>query len=447
VRRGGTWGRFLPDVGRVFGGQVVMTAVGMGTGIITARWLGPDGRGIFQLVAVVAPFMLANFVKLGIPQASVYAIKREGVEPSVVVSNTTWLALGLGVVAAAGCWVGREWLLTNVLKDAPPITLVVVAALVPLVILQAYLLGVVQGLQRFAEYNVQQIVPNVLSLFGMAIVLVWLDGGVLGALATYTAIMVFVTGWLALRVHRMAPIRARLDPGVLARLVRFGMKSHVQTLAATWHLRVDQLLIGYLLDPTQVGLYAVAVNLTNLLLRIPDALGTVLFPQLAALTTEAGEDATAIVCRWTFAIMGVGALGYLVVGPFALRFLFGERFSDSVAPMLALLPGVVLMGQYLILTRNFTSRNRQEVNIAAAVTALAVNVGLNVLLIPRWGIVGAAASSVGSYGFASVVLMVAFCRVSGRPIWDLVVPRRSDLMLVLGPRHRARAVRGSDADA
>jgi O-antigen/teichoic acid export membrane protein len=228
----------------------------------------------------------------------------------------------------------------------------------------------------------------------------------------------------------------RIDPGVLRRMLGFGVKSHVQTLAATWHLRIDQLLIGYLLDPTQVGLYAVAVNLTNLLLRIPDALGTVLFPRLAAASTRAGEDATAMVCRCTFAVMGLGALGYVLVGPAALRLLFGERFAGSVAPMLALLPGIVLMGQYLILTRNFTSRNRQEVNIVAAVTALAANVGLNVLLIPRWGIVGAAASSVGSYGLAALVLMVAFARVSGRSIPDLVLPRRSDVTWLLGALRR-----------
>lgn len=442
TRAGGT-GRFLGDVGRVFGGQVVMTAIGMGTGIITARWLGPEGRGIFQLVVVVAPLMLANLVKLGIPQASVYAIKRERVSPSVVVSNTTWLALLLGGAAGLGCWLGRDWLLANVLKDAPPVTLVAVMVLIPLVILQAYLLGIVQALERFHEYNIQQIVPNVLSLIGMAVVLIWLQGGVVGAVVTYTAIMAFVTAWLALRVHRVAPIRLRFDVGVLRPMLAFGLKSHVQTLAATWHLRIDQLLVGYLLDPTQVGLYAVAVNLTNLLLRVPDALGTVLFPRLAGASTEAGEDATAMVCRATFAVMVLGALGYLLVGPAALRLLFGERFTGSIAPMLALLPGIVLMGQYLILTRNFTSRNRQEVNIAAATTALAANVGLNVLLIPRWGIVGAALSSVGSYGFAAAVLMVAFMRVSRRSLVDLLVPRPSDVAHLLGTARRMRGVRNA----
>ena len=54
-------------------------------------------------------------------------------------------------------------------------------------------------------------------------------------------------------------------------MLAFGGKSYLQTLAATLHLRLDQYMIGYLLDPAQVGLYAIAVNLTNLLLHAANA--------------------------------------------------------------------------------------------------------------------------------------------------------------------------------
>jgi len=69
-------------------------------------------------------------------------------------------------------------------------------------------------------------------------------------------------------------------------MLGFGGKSYVQTLAATLHRQIDQYMINFFLDPAQVGLYAVAVNLTNVLLKIPDATGTVLYPRLAALEEE-----------------------------------------------------------------------------------------------------------------------------------------------------------------
>src|SRR5881628_4236177 len=66
---------FARDSIQVLGGQVAMTFLGLVNGIIAARWLGPTARGQFQLLTLL-PIMLSNFVKLGIPQASVYYMRR-----------------------------------------------------------------------------------------------------------------------------------------------------------------------------------------------------------------------------------------------------------------------------------------------------------------------------------------------------------------------------------
>jgi O-antigen/teichoic acid export membrane protein len=423
-------GRFVRDVAQVFGGQVVMTIIGVGTGVITARALGPHDRGLFQML-VLLPTMLANFAKLGIPQAAVYSVRRRGASASAVVSNALWFAVVFGVLMALVCYAGRDWLLARVIKGAPEVALLPMLALLPFVLLQVYLLGIVQALERFREYNIQQIVPNVLALVGMAIVLLWMRAGLIGAVLLQAAINVFVTGWLALRVHRLAPIRARFDAELGRGMLAFGGKSYLQTLAATLHLRIDQYMIGYLLDPTQVGLYAVAVNLTNLLLRAPDALGTVLFPRLAGTSDARAHAATAEVCRLTVALVALGALAFVVLGPLAIPLLFGERFRGAIAPMLVLLPGIVMMSLYLILSRNFTSRNRQQVNIVAAGLALGINVGSNLWLVPHWGIVGAALSSCLSYGVAALVLLVAFVRESGVSLGSVLWLRPAEVLSML----------------
>jgi O-antigen/teichoic acid export membrane protein len=142
--------------------------------------------------------------------------------------------------------------------------------------------------------------------------------------------------------------------------------------------------------------------------------------------------------RLTMALVVAGAAGLAVAGPWVVPLLFGERFAGSIAPMLVLLPGIVLMSLYLILSRNFTSRNRQQVNMVAAALALVVNVSANVWLIPRWGIVGAAASSCVSYGIAALVLLVAFVRESGTAAHAVLWPRPAELRSLL-QQLRARA--------
>src|SRR5256712_13444209 len=102
--------------------------------------------------------------------------------------------------------------------------------------------------------------------------------------------------------------------------------------------------------------------------------------------------------------------------------------------MRLMLPGIVMISLYMILTRNFTSRNRQEINIAAAATALGINVGLNWVLIPRWGIAGAAISTPFSYSAAALILLVAFALESGCSVAETLL---IDHAYLAGYRHLA----------
>jgi O-antigen/teichoic acid export membrane protein len=304
--------RFVKDALRVLGGQVAMTGIGVVTSVITARWLGPHDRGLFQLL-VLLPTTLSNFVKLGVPQASVYYMRRKGASASAVASNSVWLAFVMGTLLALGCWVWRDWLLAKILKDSPEELIVPTLVLVPFALLQFYLLGVAQAQERFHEYNIRQIVPNLLALVGMFVVLVVLHMGLVGAVLTQTAIVIFMSVWLTVRVHREAPLQLRVDGELMKGMLGFGSKSYVQTLAATLHGRLDQYLIAYLLTPGDVAYYAIGMNLASLLLKISDATGTVLFPRLAAADREEADLATMRVCRHTLFLTMLGVVGLAVV--------------------------------------------------------------------------------------------------------------------------------------
>ena len=127
----------------------------------------------------------------------------------------------------------------------------------------------------------------------------------------------------------------------------------------------------------------------------------------------------------------LGCVGFVAFGPFAIPLLFGSKFRGAIAPMLVLLPGIVMMSLYLILSRNFTSRNRQQINIVAAGLALSINIGSNLWFIPHYGIVGAAASSCISYGVAALVLLVAFLRDSGVSLPSVVWLSPAEVMGML----------------
>jgi O-antigen/teichoic acid export membrane protein len=425
--------RFVRDSASVLATQLTVTALGVVTSMITARVLGPHDRGLFALLTLL-PATLANFVKFGIPQANVYFMRRRGASASDVASNSIWFAAVLGGGLALVCYVWRDALMAPFLKEAPPVTLLVALALLPFVLVQAFFSGVLQAQQRFREYNLQQVMPTLFALVGMPIALLWLRTGLIGAIVTQTVIIAIVTVWLGVRVHRAAPIRFAWNGELARAMFGFGGKSYVQTLASTLHFRTDQYMIAIFLDPAQVGLYAIAANLTHLMLKVPEATGTVLYPRLAGAESEDAHAQTSAVCRHTLLIMLVGTACYLLFGPSLVHLLYGAAYAGAVRPMLLMLPGVVMLSLYLLLTRNFTGRNRQQVNIVAACVALGANVGLNWFLIPRYGIAGAAVSTSVSYGIATLILLVMFVRESGHTVAETLLVRPTELA-----RHFQRA--------
>ncbi len=196
-----------------------------------------------------------------------------------------------------------------------------------------------------------------------------------------------------------------------------------------------------------MAFYSIAVNMTHPILQIPDAVGTVIFPKLAGSSDASAHARTAVTCRHTLFATVLAAIFYAGVGSQVLTFFYGERYAPAIRPMLLMLPGIVMISLYQILTRNFTSRNRQQVNIVAAGLALSVNFALAMLLIPLWGIAGAAVSTAVSYTLAATLLLVMFVRESGSSVLGTVMIRADDLarypriLMAAGMRLRGGAER------
>jgi O-antigen/teichoic acid export membrane protein len=419
--------RFTRNVIGVFGTQVAVTAIGVCTGVLTARALGPHDRGLFALLTLL-PSTLINFVKFGVPQANVYFVRRRGYPAGQVAANALVLAILLGGGLAVACYLQRDWLTATFLRGVRAPQLLPILALLPFVLTEAYFLGILQAIERFGHFNFQYLIQAVLLLVGLALALLVLRAGLTGAVLAHVVVLAGVDAWLVWRVHRVAPLRLRWDPVLTRQAVAFGGKSYVQTLASHLHFKVDQYMIAALLDPTRVGYYAIAVGMTNLILKIPDALGTVVYPELARLDERDAHTRTAVICRHTLFITAVVGCAIAIAAPLLIGVLYGGRYLPAIAPLRLMLPGVVMISLYLILTRNFTSRNRQQVNIIAASAALAINVVLNFLLIPRYGIAGAAISTTVSYSTAAVILLAVFVRESGDSVARVLVVRWADLL-------------------
>ncbi len=420
--------RLAVDVTSTIGTRVVTTVFGLLTGIITARVLGPENRGVVSLASLF-PASLVTLSKFGQSQAAIYFIRREKVDPSEVAANVLIFALAVGAALIGLAVLLREVLIATVLKGVPLWALIVVLPLIPIMLVESYLYGVLQATDRFRIFNTRILAESVLTLASMAVVLLALDLGLPGALAVFVVVRFVMAIWTVASVRREIPFRFAFRTTLFPGMLRYGLKSHIQIIASHFHFKADIYMVAYFLGPTQVAFYAIAARFAEHIMYLPQSLGLALFPRLASASEAQVHSMTARACRQTLALTLVVASGLAVFGKLAITAWYGIEYEPATGPLPYVCVGIVMMSLYVLLSRNFTSRNKQEVNIAAAYIALGGNIGLNLYLIPLRGIEGAAMATAVSYSVSALILLVVFLRHSGLPWHEVLVLRRSDISL------------------
>jgi O-antigen/teichoic acid export membrane protein len=119
------------------------------------------------------------------------------------------------------------------------------------------------------------------------------------------------------------------------------------------------------------------------------------------------------VFRITLALTSVGAVVLALIGKPFIEIVYSPEFASAYGPMLVLLPGVVLLGSGKILTNEIAGRGYPQYNSIASGVSLVLTIGLDLLLIPRLGVLGAAVASSVAY-VVIFLLAIHFYRVVSR---------------------------------
>ncbi|MFN2114698.1 MAG: flippase [Anaerolineae bacterium] len=411
--------------------QLWQLVLGVLISVLLARGLGADGRGLLAL-SLLVPSILVTVMSMGVGPATVYGVSRGGQDIQEIVRNNTalsvWLGLvsfgiGLAIILAAG---------DRLLPGVPTAYLVISLALVPINLQINYLTAVHQGLQDFARLNLAQVVGQ-LVLLVCVVALVWLrPGGVPGAIASQIiaqcATMITALVLLGSQVELRRSLTVAVSRDYLRSTLGYGARAHLANVVGFLNYRADMFLLNMLAGPGVVGVYTIAVSLAERLWIASTSISAVVFPKIAAL--EGAESArrrlTPVVARhmlWGNLVMAAGAAlaaGWLV------SVLYSAEFDDSAVALRLLLPGIALLGTARVLYSDLAGRGRPGINSVIASLALLVNIGLNLVLIPRNAIVGVSVATTVSYSLLAALTAVAYVRIAGAPWRELVVPTSAD---------------------
>lgn len=381
----------------------VGAAVGLVIAALVGRHLGVDGAGTYFLV--VAAFLIAaNTVELGADTGLVRfvsaarAVGRTEEIPVLVRSALRPVVAAVGLLVAATAAVA---LVVDPVHGVSPWLLTVASAVAGVLAMTAVLLGVSRG---FGDSVTYPLVQNLLLPLGrlaavvVAVLAGWGVSGVLGAWLAPVPLALVVAAAVALRIVRRGTMgRPAIVPSAQRELgARFWGFSATRGVTACVEILlewIDVLLVGALASPAEAGVYAVVTRCVRAGEVVQQAGRIVVGPRISAVLargdTEAAGEIYGVV---TAAMIWVAWPFFILLAVFADQVLrvFGPGFDAGATSMTVLAVAMALATAAGTVQTVLLMGGRSRWQLADKSGALALDVLLCLLLIPSWGITGAA---------------------------------------------------------
>jgi O-antigen/teichoic acid export membrane protein len=426
-----------------FGVRLGSLAVTMVISVLIARCLHPAGRGTYQLLMTIAGTSMA-LGHLSVEQAQT-ALWPQVRYRSAVAANSFPLGLVVGGIAAllalAATRLGSpffSWSAAAISSSAP---VVLAAAGVPLGVSTLYLTNVTMLDARVRTANRAALFGGAAQCCGLAILALSGAMTVTSAVAVW-AVSTAVPSCLMLIRLRTGPRSFSLK--VARRTVMTGLCYHAGPASTYLLLRIDVFLLAAQAPAQSVGVYALAVGVAETARFAADSLSQVALSRQVQADAERAVEVTVRTTRIA-ALVGVcSTLAVVAAAPMVVPLAYGRAFAPAVPLLMLLLPGVLVLSVARPASVYLLRARRAWYVVAPSTAGLAVNVAVNLALIPALGAAGCALASLAGYVVMAVFQLWLFDRISGTRA-RLLLPRRADVGLCLSAMRAIlsrRAVRG-----
>lgn len=386
----------------------VSTPVAFALVVIQSRFLDPAGRGRFVLVVLSVTILARLLGQFGV---AVTSLSREGELRPLVRRGLAWTAL-LGV--AGVCLV----IATGAIVDSFGLRLAAIAApaLVPNIV-NACVSGVLLGSARIRLWNYIQVLPPLLTLAGMLVVVVGLDGGVDAAVAVWTAAY-FITMAFALIGARDVWLPLRNEPlfdRAGRAIVLLGCGMGLVQIVNLIGYRVELFVLDRFKGLAAVGIYSIGMQAAEAIWLIPAAIASAITGPVVHDTPAAAARLIRSACLKGLLYTSGVAVAVGAAAPFVIPPLFGDDFDGAARPLAFLLPGVVLYAPVTILVVYISIRcARPRLSLLVSVVGLVVTTAMSFVLIPPYGASGAALASAIGYAAGGLAAWMIFERLARR---------------------------------
>ncbi|NPE27574.1 flippase [Methanococcoides sp. SA1] len=368
--------------------------------IVLGRELGPSGLGLYTLVFTIYMFGM-QFAAFGIGAALTKYVAQFSDDQQKVtefVSSGVVGSLISGSVMGILLYLIAPLIAVNIF-DMPAMEelLKITAVCFPFIAIQKVVIGTLNGHRRMQAFALVNITQNVsVAALSIALVLFFkmdVTGAIIGYVAPTIAIGIVS---IFLTRHDIKP-SLFMSKTVLKEISWFGFYVVIANSIGIINMQIDSLMVGHFMNETEVGYYAVAIIFMQGVILLPQVVQRVTTPVMAKYYGKNDFESIRKLIKSTMVKTFGGILFISVIiavfGNYLIITIFTEEFLPAYLPMLILLVGYSICAPIGSVGNTLSSVGK--VNIVFKMTALCalMNTLLNLMLIPTFGLIGAASAT------------------------------------------------------
>ena len=391
---------------QTFTASAAARCLGVVSGVLAARLLGPTGRG--ELAVIISlPMLLVAIGELELPRALAYETSRVGEIPRPLIATSFWVGLFLGCIQALVLTLALPFYLPvdklHLLGDSRWFILYL-----PVMLVMTTLMGSDQGKGRFGRFSFLLALPT--ALYVIAVLAVW--AGRVASPRTFAAgllIATLITFAVRICMDWDAISGAKPEWEIAWRLLRRGVSYYLPAVAGIALARGDMFLLVRLVPSNAVGLYAVAQSIA---LGQLGAVSPFLYVSFSAVAGDSDprHALETLALHFRLAQFAAVAAGLLTVAatPWVIRLMFGAQFSGAVATAWLLTGAATIWGMEQVLEFGLRAAGHTWPGIVSNLAGLVVLSGAGIPACLHYGIAGLAASVLAAQAL-NLAILIGFC--------------------------------------
>lgn len=369
--------------------------------IIFGRELGPEGLGIYTLAFTIYLFGM-QFAAFGIGSAltkyvAEFIDNQEKIKIFVSSGMTSSIVTGtlMGVVIYL-----LSPLIANSVFHIPELESLIklVAFCYPFIGVQKAVLGTLNGFRKMNYFAALNIVQNIIVVVVSLLFVIYFKMAIFGAVIGFVIPTIVISLISPLLISNLIQFDSSLcNYYALQSTMLFGFYVVLGNSISFLNTQVDSILLGYYLNPTDVGIYAIAILLAQILTIIPSAIQRVSGPITATLfhkgDIEGINEVIISIMKKTVIISVIIAIIIAIISPYLVNNFLSEDYNAFYIPLLVLLLGYAIYSPVISIGSVYGSIGKIKIPFRISALVGFVNIILNIAFIPVFGIIGAAAAT------------------------------------------------------